>query len=338
MATHPAHLHSTTVTAAGEQPSRRRLFFTDALGPHTWIALGGALLLTLVYQPAAQTGGWLWALALFFIGMPHGAYDLHAIRHRAAPFDLHSHARIYIVYTLVMLGCVAAIMIAPAAGMIAFLALTAHHFGHSDSVWTRYKVSLNITDRLAAWGHGSVVVAAPFAFSPAAAWAPFGTIASMLGGQTTPSDVILRYAAAILLTLAIACVGLGLARLVTLHRQGDVIKEAIVLLLTLALAAVAPPLVAVGVYFLAVHALGHCLTASTPPRSNATPPSLANVYRVHLRSLPLLLPSIVIVFASTFLFSDEPSITNRIGLAFLLFCIPATLPHHLMWAGSRIIT
>jgi hypothetical protein len=63
---------------------------------------------------------------------------------------------------------------------------------------------------------------------------------------------------------------------------------------------------------------------------------MSNVYRVHARSLPLLIPSIAIVIALTFIFVNEPSLVNRIALAFLLFCAAATLPHHMLWAGSKL--
>lgn len=317
--------------------ARRGLLSPDTLGPHAWVALAGGLLASIFIGPSPEAGAWLWAIALLVVGMPHGGYDLDALRRASTPPSWASTIRPFSVYTALMLACVASVVVAPTAMLLAFLLLTIHHFGHADSVWTRDSVRPGILDRCSAWGHGVVVVASPFAFAPSAAWAPFETIARTLGASSSLSASALQLGATIMLVGAAISLCLGTTRLLRTHRSAHAIRQSIVLTLTLALASVAPPLVAVGVYFLAVHALGHCLTASTPPRSNANAPSAANIWRVHTRSLPLLLPSIAIVLGLSGLFVNEPTLINRIALAFLLFCAVATLPHHMLWAGSAIL-
>ncbi|TVQ62841.1 MAG: hypothetical protein EA378_03235 [Phycisphaerales bacterium] len=313
---------------------RSHFFGMDTLGPHAWMALAFALLASFMFRPAPESGGWLWAVALFVIGMPHGGYDLEAIRRTTGTRAWGAVVRPFAAYTLVMLACLGAMVAVPTIALLAFLCLTMHHFGHSDSVWTRYEARPRLLDRVPAWGHGAVVIASPFYFQPAAAWMPFETIARVFRSQHTLSLPSLQLAAGVLLTLAAALLCLGIVRLIVAHRHRDAVRQIAIVALMLALAAYAPPLVAVGAYFLVVHALGHCLTASLPPRGRTSSATVAGAWRVHARSLPLLLPSILIVLAMSGLFMAKPVLVDRIGLAFLLFCVFATLPHHMLWAGS----
>lgn len=330
--THP------TLLSAGVQAARRCPFRIDTLGSHAWAALAATLLMTIITSPAPESGGWIWAIALFFIGMPHGGYDLDAIRQTTRGNRWRATLRPFTIYSLIMGASIAALVLTPTAALLAFLLLTIHHFGHSDSVWTRHNTPPPFIDRLSAWGHGTIVIAAPFLFFPAAAWAPFEAIANTLGTQIILTPEALKTAAAVMLAAAALALILGIARLLKAHRHADALRQSTVLALAFALAAVAPPLLTVGAYFLAVHAAAHCLTATSPPRTNAGTPSLSNFCRVHARSLPLLLPSIAIVLGLTALFTQEPSLLNRITLAFLLFCAAATLPHHMLWAGSKLLS
>ena len=336
MSSHQAVAYHQPSYGTGARVACRCCLRLDVLGPHAWIALALTLLVAVFTSPAKESGAWIWVLALLFIGMPHGGYDLEAIRSTTRARSWASTLRPFAIYTLVMLACLMALIIVPTSALIAFLLLTIHHFGHSDSVWTRHHINPRLMDRLPAWGHGTVVIAGPFLFAPAPAWAPFETIATTLGASVNLAPANLQLAAALLLAVAATFLSIGITRLFIEHRFSDALRQLMVVSLAFALAACAPPLVAVGAYFLAVHAMGHCLTASTPPRSDAIAPSVSNVFLVHARSLPLLIPSIAIVLALSLIFVDEPGLPNRIALAFLLFCSAATLPHHMLWAGSKL--
>jgi len=269
-------------------------------------------------------GEWVWCLGLLFAGMPHGAYDLAAIRKSSVGprRALYCSA----LYTAMMILCGAGLVLFPTPTVALFLLLTAYHFGTSDSVWTRGRARFGIGDHLAGLGRGLVVIAAPFVFHPAESWRPFAQIAhSARADLTTPPESAPTVAACIILV----GICLTLARML---RPGTTLKHAgeewLTILAVLALSAMTPPLFAVGVYFVAVHAFGHCIRATTPGGPAPARP-LLNVWRVHVESLPLLVPSIAIVLVAAWLHGGVTP--GDVTLAFLGFCVLATLPHHMLW-------
>ena len=196
---------------------------------------------------ALLTAPWLWSLpvgtvavaaaALVVAGVPHGAVD-----HRVARPLLHpSVGRAWFVaFTALYLGAAAAVLvgwaIAPAASLVAFLALSALHFGAED-----------------AGGHGGVAVlargGAPIAL--AILWHPERTerFFAVLGG--TPDGFVLLHLAA---WCWVAPAALHAWRLV---RTKGATGEAVELgALTLVFAAL-PPTMAFAFYFLVVHSPRH---------------------------------------------------------------------------------
>ncbi len=269
-------------------------------------------------------GEWIWCFGLLVAGMPHGAYDLAAIRKTSS--GLRGVLSCFALYTAIMVLCGVGLVLFPTPTVAAFLLLTAYHFGTSDSVWTRGRARFNVVDHLAGLGRGLVVIAAPFVFNPVASWRPFAQIA-----QSARADLTTPPQSASIVAICIVLVGMcfALARTV---RPGTTLKQAgeewATLLAVLILSATTPPLFAVGVYFVAVHALGHCLRATTPGGSAPARP-LQNVWRVHVESLPLLVPSIAIVVIAAWLHGGVTP--ADVTLAFLAFCVIATLPHHMLW-------
>ena len=269
-------------------------------------------------------GDWVWCLGLLVVGMPHGAYDLAAIR--KASSSPRRAVSCFALYTATMVLCGAGLLLFPTATVAAFLLLAAYHFGTSDCVWTRGLARFPVFDHLAGLGRGLVVIAAPFVFRPAESWSPFAEIAGSAGAAPTHLPETAAAAAA-----AVVLVGMCFTLARTLRPPTtlkEALEECLVILAVLVLSATTPPFFAVGVYFVAVHALGHCLRATTPGRPAPARP-LLNAWRVHVESLPLLIPSIAMVLAAAWLHGGiTPA---NIMLAFLGFCVVATLPHHLLW-------
>jgi len=279
-----------------------------------------------------MSGAWLWVAALFILGMPHGAYDLAAIW-RTSP-NWRIIAQRFAAYTLVLMACVGAYFAVPATTVICFLFLAAHHFGISDSVWTRGRVGLAWGDHLVGLGRGLVVLFSPFAFQPSASVAPFASIVRLVRPLEDPLPATVAILAAVLMLL-----GVGLVLAASLRsRCNGLVEEWTTLGAVVALSVIAPPLVAIGSYFLAIHAFGHCLRAFTPGRPVHSR-HLANAVRVHWESVPLLVPSVIIVLVVAVIVSgaDNHAHGNRadaIALSFLIFCVVATLPHHMLWMAS----
>ena len=279
-----------------------------------------------ILEPPPTSGAWLWVAALFIVGMPHGAYDLAAIR-RTSP-NWRTTARRFSAYTLILLACLGLFLLLPAAAVVAFLFLAAHHFGISDSVWTRGRVNLAFSEHLVGLGRGLVVLFSPFAFQPSASLAPFVSIVQLVRTLPDPQPTAIASVAIILVLIGFALVSAASL----LPSRGGRTEEWATLAAVVALSAFAPPLVAIGSYFLVIHAFGHCLRASTPGQP-VHARHLSNALRVHLDSIPLLVPSVLIVLLLA-RFIPGPS-EQAIAVSFLGFCIVATLPHHLFWMTAN---
>jgi len=287
------------------------------------LAVAGACAIA---TPSATSGSWLWVAAVFIVGMPHGAYDLAAIR-RSSP-NRQITARRFAAYTLVLLASLGLFLALPAVAVVAFLFLAAHHFGINDSVWTRGRINLARSEHLAGLGRGLVVLFSPFAFQPAASSAPFISIARLVGQIREPQPAAIAWLAIIQVLIGFAFITFASVRI----GGKRMTEEWATLAAVVALSALAPPLVAIGSYFLIIHASGHCLRALTPGRPVGDRP-FANALRIHRESIPLLVPSVIIVLVgATIMPGPSP---DAIAIAFLLFCIVATLPHHMLWMTSN---
>jgi Brp/Blh family beta-carotene 15,15'-monooxygenase len=284
---------------------------------------------SVLFRPEAIAADLLWVIALVINGMPHGAFDVAVVRDQARTAGRHGAATTAFIYTLMTAIAAACFIFWPSASVMMFLALSAHHFGVSDCVWTRGRAVGSFSNHIVGLSHGVVVLTVPFIVATAEAWSPFIKIAQAAGGTFDVDPSFTRSAAATLLTLAVI-----VQLVVSVYRRADprVIEQAGVLIGAALLALVAPPLLAIGVYFLVVHALGHCARADARYRRTRSP-GLMNALQVHWQAAPLSIPSIGIVgiIAATVFGSIGPS---SLTSAFLLFCVVGTLPHHLLWLST----
>lgn len=284
----------------------------------------------------ATTGGaiaaWPWVVALAIAGMAHGAYDIAVIRRRAP--SLPGRLLVISVYSAIMLAAAAMLWAAPAVSIVLFLMLSAHHFGVSDHPATRGRVGLSPAEQLMGFSYGVLVLCTPFALKPAAAWRPFEDVVAALGGApvSLPTAQLTGAAAAVSMVLATLTL-LTLVRRSS-QRLTDVLEQAAVIAAAILLGALTDPLFAVGVYFLVVHAAGHCLRADMPGRPTRVP-SLHNAARVHFQSVWWLVPSVAAVGVLA-LWMHASVAAESLAVAFIAFCIIATAPHHLIWLGFRL--
>jgi len=311
----------------GSVLSSRGLFFQRAalLRPVVLVATAIAAAL---YQPAPVVGDLLWVIALVIIGMPHGAFDVAVVLDQLRSQGRRPAIVTAAIYTALTAAAAVCFILAPVTAVVLFLLMAAHHFGVSDCVWTRGRGIRSASDHLVGLSHGVAVLVVPFISAPDAAWGPFVAIANAAGGGMHVDPSLTRSVAAALWVVALLVqISVWGAR----RRDARGIEQFGVLAGATLLGLTAPPLLAIGVYFLVVHALGHCLRADAQFR-RALLPGLANALRVHRRSAPLWIPSVgivVVIAASAF---GDISVSS-IALAFLLFCVVGTLPHHLLWLG-----
>lgn len=277
---------------------------------------------------SALPGSWIWVAALFVVGMPHGAYDLAEMARRSG--SIRATVERLSWYTAVMLGCMLAFWLAPTAVLLSFLVLTMVHFGRSDSVHARLAGSDTFASRAPAYAHGMVVIAAPFAFQPMSSWAPFFEMARVVGVDASLPPQTLSGVAIVLLTSGMIVLAASAVRLWRGGSPAHATESMALPVIAIAASAVLPPLLAIGLYFVCVHALLHCLRVG----SGGDGPIRA-VLRAHRRALPLLLPSIAIVVALAVPLRDL-GWAPALAVSFILFCVCATLPHHRLWfAGNQ---
>ena len=185
-------------------------------------------------------------------------------------------------------------------------------------------------------GRGFLILGTAFAFDPAASWGPF---ASLIGERTT-SPAALSVAQG----TGIAALGIGAVlagswfarRWRTGDRRGAVMDLVESTLIVTAIA-LTDPLFGIGVYFLGTHSFRHSVRlAGTPevmPEGSTGQSLLHRLWTMHLASLPLLVPTFVLVAAwcrLQFGTIDAAGLT----VTMLGFFLVTTLPHHLL--GLRL--
>jgi Brp/Blh family beta-carotene 15,15'-monooxygenase len=293
------------------------------------LVLGGVAIAMVPVQPTPIVAYALWVVALVIVGMPHGAFDIAVVCDQIESQGWRAAATTATIYTVFTAIAAACFILAPSITVVVFLGLSAHHFGVSDCVWTRGRPIRSFSEHMIGLSHGVAVLAVPFFSSPLAAWSPFVQIADAAGGALHVDASLTRIVAATLWSIAIL---LQLTVWVSRRKDSRLVEQASVIVSTTMLGLAAPPLLAIGVYFLVIHALGHCSRADAKTRRSRSPGFL-NAVRVHWRSAPLTIPSvgIVVVIAATVFGSVGIS---SVAHAFLLFCVIGTLPHHLLWLSA----
>lgn len=222
------------------------------------------------------------ALVSLVLGVPHGAVD-----HLALPRPPRGAARVLLLVGYVALAAVSAagVLLAPAAGFVAVLAMSVWHFGSGD-----VEALAELTDgarsprlrplRIAAAGAVPVLLplTSPAAVATVSALDP--RLAAVLSPHVTGPvrAATLAVAAAAVLALAV-------------DRQ---VRAAVELVLLSGLALLVTPLLAFAVYFAPWHALRHTARLVLDDRGTV---DHARLRRVVLEGLPPLVVASVLVVA-----------------------------------------
>lgn len=179
---------------------------------------------------------------------------------------------------------------------------------------------------------GGPVLLIPFAVAPVAAWQPFALVTGEPMSASLTASV-----AAVALTLWIAtaiCLG-GMLLINPLGWNATQRSRfAVETLATWAMLALLPPLLAVGIYFMAVHSWKHTQRLGRSPAIvgiRHTAPWWRRVIAVHRVSLGLLLLSWVFVLPWAWWLGGLTPM--NLAAASIGFYIISTLPHHLL--GER---
>ncbi len=282
---------------------------------------------------AAQLYPWLASLLLF--GLPHGACD-HLVLPRIArpPWTRRDDILFYLLY---LAGCGLVLLlwvVSAPAGLLFFLALTIWHWGSADGVTLPGSAARYATGSLA---RGLIVVLAPIALHPAVSMDAFAAILALplFGAAHAPwfADVLPRVATTGA-AIGVAAELDGIARSVRRGEGRQAAKGTVELALLLGLFAAAPPVAAVGVYFVAWHAFRHVLRVGALLDENAGAPApsparrrpwWALVAHYHARALPLTAVSLAGLAGVALAVGRRD--TGRLVAVYLVLLSALTLPH-----------
>ena len=322
----PASHAGLRVTATGRRFIRQRAL--------PWLLLSSGALLALL-NPGV-TFGYAWVpflVSLFIFGMPHGAMDWMVQNRLGGVHGLMNRSIAFFPYIGLMAFSTVLLIVFPVFTVSAFMVLTTIHFGTADLLATGHADESPFRRGLFIIGRGCLILGPAFAFHPQAAWEPFG----LLVGTGAASASSVAFVSSISVVLLSVGVLLAITHvLLTFQTSSRVaLLDLIESILILVLSAFASPLFAIGLYFVSTHAYRHSIRLASDPmlEDEVSQVSLPRrVLRMHFHSLPLLIPTFVILpiwclvqFGS---FSPFLLVTVTIG-----FFIITTLPHHLLGLG-----
>ncbi len=237
-----------------------------------WFTAGVTILLALGAPEVA--GRYAFApllVGIVLIGLPHGALD-HLLPARLGfawgrrPLGVALYLAAYLAIAAVML---ALWRVAPASAFALFLAATVVHWGQGDLRFLELHLGRRRAARLEGLAvvalRGAIPVLVPLLAQPRVVEQLLATAATAMGATAMGAPAAeLDLTAAPVVAIATTILALGLAGwLATLPHAWpaprDAFGDAAEVLLLIALFAVSPPYLAIGVYFLAWHSLRHLL-------------------------------------------------------------------------------
>jgi beta-carotene 15,15'-dioxygenase len=264
---------------------------------------------------------WLLFLAVFVIGIPHGAVDhvvaadLFGLRDR-----LVDHLRFYSIYLVIMLMIGLLWIFLPFAGMILFLVISIYHFGQADR-----EDLLRQDARLApvfAWSRGLMVLAV-IVF----AWPEICIPIIEAAVRARPDWFDVLYARAGTITwISIGQYLLISSAFMAGRQVVSPVKLAGDSLLLIGLLLLTHPLIGFAIYFALWHSLGHVREMMNFFRDKGREVTILKFYKLALPFTLVSLTGLAILFGihRAFSFGDE-----MLSLLFILISV-LTLPHVLL--------
>jgi Brp/Blh family beta-carotene 15,15'-monooxygenase len=280
------------------------------------LAIGLSLLLkepTLDVQLAALL------LPVALLGIPHGALD-YGLGQRIARPHLGSYWPMVFLPLYLLIAAVVVVLwgLMPAISLAAFLLISWFHFGVSDTGCQEQSPSLRWLEILA---RGSVVISFPAAF--------YHHEVALLFGYLTPSEHAVKLAAVcawfapLAATALLACVAKHMMIATVQHNKAHWLTVLELMLLAL-LFALAPPLLAFGVYFCALHSLRQLLLSTSLQSSSQS--VLGGLFRqtAPVTMATLCFALIAYMMMGSMVLSEKLTQIIFIGLAAL------TVPHMML--------
>lgn len=282
-----------------------------------------------IVEDTERAGAWLLLGSALLFGLPHGAADFWLLKERAYSAD-RSFTRFGV---LLFLYTLAALLIAvfwfyfPDLSIVAFLLLTALHFGAGDEVWQGTDSANPVPSLL----RGTVVIVAPLAFHPVesgavlTALAPSSNSLPLVGATLAWAPSLLIASAAV---LAVFDVMSWRSR-----RPYPTVKWLELGLLTLFFW-ILTPLFAVAVYFVVVHSWRHVfrleLYEKNTDSEEFSEPVLKVIRDFYVKALPVTLLSLIGLAVIYIVFRPDPGTLTAWTSSYLILLSALTVPHAIL--------
>lgn len=292
---------------------------TQAAGNHRVVSWLAALVSVGSFWPALSGGmdaRWIFLASIAVFGLAHGACDVWLpgwVAGRTMTW------RFIVVFCLAYLGLAGGVLLLwraqPGIALTGFLLLTAWHWGSADAVLTG---TGSWRFNLLAWGRGLMVMAAPAAFHPQAAFQVMDSLAGAAFAALPPGR---------LHTLAVAVLLLGVSMQALVWAKGatgrKLLGHHLETLFLLGLFAVLAPLPAAALYFVWFHAWRHILRLCRWQSSDAANVCL-RVGRFHRAALPCFVGALGLLWRVAWRWPGD------LLRAYLILLSAVTLPHALL--------
>lgn len=294
------------------------------------IMLLALAIIELLYPYSVALAGWPFSLSLILIGLPHGAVDLALSSRLSGATTWSASLRGFVGYIILLVLVLVIAFILPTAVVMVFGLMSAWHFGTADALDLNESVGKNsYLNWLVASARGSLVLSLPFVFHPKSTCEVANRLLELFGsnGANVSVNIVTPFFVG---TLFFALVILFIEwcfRISTgdIHYAGMLFLEISSLV---AAFAILHPLFAMGSYFLCWHSWRQ--TRRLIILMEGEPLSInRSVIRLHVHSLPLLIPTLMVVAAVLTWGLPDATMYDLAVLALAVFVV-VTLPHQIL--------
>ena len=358
--------HGNVAMFAISQTAQRKLFFTNtfrAKDVHlnrqsVWftvlplVLIGATIGIFLFYnqETPREIEVLPWIVALFFVGMPHGAADLAVLQSKK---EGRNAWEAFLWYVVSMFGVFTIFILTPETALVGFLILSIWHFGSSENP-KPIKSWISYEHLLMGFAKGGIVIGTPLAAWPTST----SSVATELITLVEPTRALiglpllghpiyppLHIAVTGFTLLAVASVCWCLifihsVRYSKKHGTTKLMKSGSVFFsycLIGILELIASPLFGIGIYFLAFHSwkqMPALASYFTSPRAEIHP--LRQVLIVHKAAMPLLLPTWILLGAAWWTLSSTTHFRDLALLSLLVYLV-VTPAHEVLceWLSTQ---
>ena len=285
-------------------------------------------IIELRYPFSVAQAGLSFSLSLILIGLPHGAVDLAVSSRLSGATTWSASLRGFVGY-IILLVLVLAFMF-PTAVVLAFGLMSAWHFGTADALDLNESVGKSShVSWLVSAARGSFVLSLPFVFHPTSTCEVANRLLKLFGshGPNVSEAIVTPVFVGILCFAFVVLFVEWCFRIST----GDIQYASILSLEIASLVAafaILHPLFAMGSYFLCWHSWRQTRRLILLMEGESVSIN-RSIIRLHVRSLPLLIPTLLVVAAVLIWRLPDATIYDLAVVALAVFVV-VTPPHQML--------